>query len=67
MTKLYELNRNTKFRLVSDTLIPPDGAEATLGDIYLLLHIDGMYSYCLDAVDTVLHIAAWSDVEKVNE
>jgi hypothetical protein len=67
MSKLYELHRNTYFRLVGDTKVPPGGAESTLGDTYLLKHIDGMYSYCLDAEDNVVHLAAWSEVEEVKK
>jgi hypothetical protein len=64
-TKLYELPRNTYFRLVGDTAIPPGAPECPLGDVYLLKHIDGMYSYCKDSEGNVVHIAAWSEVEKV--
>jgi hypothetical protein len=63
--KLYELSRNTKFKLLADTTVPPGAPECTLGDIYLLKHIDGMYSYCEDAEDNVVHLQAWSEVEKV--
>ncbi len=63
--KLYELSRNTKFKLLGDTAVPPGGAESTLGGVYLLKHIDGMYSYCEDTEGNVVHLAAFSDVEKV--
>ena len=49
--KLYELKRNTKFTLDGET--------------YMLDHIDGMYSYCLDAKGNVVHIAAWTEVEEL--
>jgi len=62
--KLYELSRNTRFKLLGDTATPPGGAESTLGTIYLLKHIDGMYSYCEDTEGNVVHLAAFSDVEK---
>ena len=65
MTKLYELHRNTHFKLVGESATPPGGAESTQGATYLLKHIDGMYSYCLDSMGNVVHLAAWSEVEEV--
>jgi len=49
--KLYELKRNTKFTLDGKT--------------YMLDHIDGMYSLCLDKAGNVVHIAAWTEVEEL--
>lgn len=51
--KLYELKRNTKFTL--------DGRT------YMLDHIDGMYSLCLDEAENVVHIAAWTEVEELQK
>ncbi len=66
MTKLYELHRNTYFKLVGESATPQAGAEGTQEATYLLKHIDGMYSYCLDNNGQPVHLAAWSEVEKVN-
>ena len=62
MTKLYEVPRNTKIKIIKDE-------EQT---ILLFHHIDGMYSYCTriseDELDqTPVHLAAWTDVEIVHE
>jgi len=65
--KLYELSRNTRFKLLGDTAVPPGAPECTLGDVYFLKHIDGMYSYCEDTLGNVVHLAAYSNVEKVHE
>lgn len=52
--KLYELPRNTKFTI-------PEDVNKT---VYLLDHIDGMYSYCLNlTTNEVVHVIAWQEVE----
>jgi hypothetical protein len=58
--KLYELPRNSKFQIV-------DGGTDYVKRTYTLKHIDGMYSYCYDSEGKVAHIAAFADVEKVDE
>ncbi len=67
MTKLYELPRNTYFKLLEEPTVPPDAPECTQGDIYFLKHIDGMYSYCLDNNKQPVHLPAWSLVERITE
>lgn len=32
------------------------------GDVLFFDHIDGMYSYCLDMNNNVVHIQAWAEV-----
>ena len=51
--KLYEVPRNNKI-LVD-------------GETFLFKHIDGMYSYCLDKNNDVVHLAAWLEVEVLPE
>lgn len=51
--KLYELKRNTKFMIVDD------------GEVFLLDHIDGMYSVCYKEGDedrTIYHVYAFEEV-----
>jgi hypothetical protein len=67
VTKLYELPRQTYFKLLSVPETPPGGPECTREDIYFLSHIDGMYSYCLDNNKQIVHLAAWSEVERIEE
>lgn len=64
MPKLYELPRNTLFRIVGDTeiFVPPAAPPVERGTVYKLHNIDGMYSYCTDTAGNVFHIAAYSDV-----
>lgn len=57
--KLYELPRNTKFKIVFD-----GKADS---NVYLLDHIDGMYSLCYNKDGEICHIAAYAPVEKVEE
>lgn len=55
--KLFELPRDTLFTIVGDR----DDA------VYWFSHIDGMYSYCKDSQDNVLHFGAMTEVEPHNE
>lgn len=65
MTKLYELHRGSSFRLIGDTATPVGSPESTLGAVYLLNRIDGMYSHCFDTEGNVVHLAAYSEVERI--
>ena len=49
--KLYEVPRNTR--------ILHEGVE------YNFVHIDGMYSFCIDGQGNIVHLVAWADVEPV--
>jgi hypothetical protein len=49
--KLYELPRNTKFKIVGDTD----------ENVYLFEKVDGMYSCCFDG-DKLFHLAAFAEV-----
>ena len=51
--KLYDVPRNT--RVLVD------------GEVVNFHHIDGMYSYCTTDSGDVVHLAAWTDVEVVDE
>jgi hypothetical protein len=51
--KLYELPRNTKFKIVGDTS----------NTILRLERIDGMFSVCWDEHGEIVHIAASAEVE----
>jgi len=52
--KLYELGNDKRFALVGDDS----------GTVFLLDHIDGMYSVCYLG-DAIVHISANADVEEV--
>lgn len=57
--KLYELPRNTKFRFLHE--------GAPKDEVYLLDHIDGMFSLCYNKDGEICHIAAYAPVEKVED
>lgn len=55
--KLYELPRESYFKIVE---------EGASDEVFYFDHVDGMYSYCLDACKDVCHLKAWLEVEVVN-
>lgn len=63
--KLYELGRGKKFKLLTESGVPPIAPAVTIGNTYRLGNIDGMYSYCTDELNNVVHIQAWADVEEI--
>lgn len=67
--KLYDLRRGDKFRITEENpKMPVDSPEflPEYDKVYWFSHIDGMYSYCKDG-DEVVHFAAWTEVERVEE
>lgn len=50
--KLYDVPRKTFIKTIT-------------GDTYFFDHIDGMYSYCTNELDQVVHLAAWTEVDIV--
>ena len=55
--KLYELPRYTYFTLKDD----PDKNE------FFFDHVDGMYSLCFNKFQDTIHIAAYAEVEIIND
>lgn len=65
--KLYDLKRGDKFIITDDDAkVPVASPKAEIGKVYWFGHIDGMYSYSKDG-DDVVHFAAWTEVERVDE
>jgi hypothetical protein len=63
--KLYEVPRDTLFKLAEEPQVPPASLEVSedLGVVYKLYNIDGMYSYCTNVeTNEVHHFAAWTQV-----
>lgn len=50
--KLYDVPRETYVKTIT-------------GDVYFFDHVDGMYSYCKNELNQVVHLAAWTEVEIV--
>ena len=65
--KLYELDRDTRFKLLEQPRIPPVAPDGEVGKVYTLRNIDGMYSYVKDDEGNVYHSAAWTEVEAVED
>ena len=64
--KLYEVPRNTKIRIIDDeTTTPVVSYPVDKNQILHYHHTDGMYSYCTNEENIVVHPAAWTDVEIV--
>lgn len=53
--KLFNVPNNTWVRSL----------ELDCTDIFFFGHIDGMYSYCRDLKDNLVHYVAWMEVEKI--
>lgn len=71
MTKLYELRKGDWFRVIDKEVKLPVGHpditdEEDDDPWYYFGHLDGMYSYCTDKNGSVVHFAAWTEVEVVN-
>lgn len=54
--KLFDLRRNTYIRV-----------QGNGDEILKFCHLDGMYSVCKDAEGNIIHLAAWTDVDVVQE
>ena len=61
--KLYDVPRNSMIRLLTKPTIPLASQEPD--EILKFSHCDGMYSYCINSDGTVVHPAAFSEVEVV--
>lgn len=70
MCPLYELRRGDKFVIADEhqeVRVPPVHAKFDLSDVFTFFDIDGMYSFCKDSNGQVVHLAAWTKVNKVKE
>jgi len=61
--KLYNVPRNSKIRVVGDIKVPPSAQNIEEQEVLNFSHVDGMYSYCTNSDDEVVHLAAWAEVE----
>ena len=66
--KLYDVPRNTLIRVVAEEAkVPPAAPELPAGMELNFGHVDGMYSYCTTDDGQVVHLAAWEEVEIVDD
>jgi hypothetical protein len=64
--KLYEVPNNSYIRIIDKEIkIPVCALQLKTNDIIWFGHIDGMYSYCKDKDNNVVHLAGWTEVEIV--
>ena len=66
--KLYDLQPHLKIRIIDeDVKNPLASLKQNTGDVLDFEHIDGMYSLCYDKDRNPVHIAAWTEVEVLDE
>jgi len=67
--KLYEAPRDVWLRCTKQdatgALVPPSAMPVDAHRRFKKGHIDGMYSYCTDEYGHLIHPAAWTEVEIV--
>lgn len=64
--KLYNLRWGSMFKVVDkEVVIPPCAQDVSTGEIIKLNTIDGMYSHCTNSDGETVHLAAWTEVEKI--
>ena len=71
MCPLYDLQTGDKFRLAPEedtgdpVKVPPAHQAVDFSDIFTFFHVDGMYSFCKNSKNEVVHFAAWTEVTKL--
>ena len=65
--ELYQVPRNSRIRVVIKDKVPPGAPVIEEGEQLNFRSIDGMYSYCTRDNGEVVHLAAWTEVDVVNE
>ena len=64
---LLEVPKGSKIKIVSETKLPPGSAEIDVKKTFIFDHVDGMYSYCIDDKNQIVHLSAFTEVEIVND
>ena len=65
MPKLYEMPRKVNVRIMDENVkVPPGAYPLSKGDVIHFDHVDGMYSYCTLPNGELVHLAAWTEVER---
>ena len=63
--KLYEVPNDTKIKVIRDVKTPPSSTQINEQEILHFYHLDGMYSYCKNSNDEVVHLVAWAEVQPI--
>ena len=61
--ELFNVPRNSRIKVIVEDKVPPGAPQITEGEELNFSHIDGMYSYCTNSDNEVVHLAAWAEVE----
>lgn len=61
--KLYNVPRLSRIKLLEDANTPPSAPLVKQGDEINFIRLDGMYSYCTNDQNQVVHIGATTEVE----
>ncbi len=64
--ELHKVPNNSRIRVIKPEEPPPGGIAPEMKE-YNFHHIDGMYSYCTDDDNNVVHLKAWTEVELVSD
>ncbi len=66
--KLYDVPRKSYVKIIDDNIkLPVDNFLKKEYSIVFFDHLDGMYSYCNDVENNIIHLAAWTEVEITSE
>lgn len=63
--KLYDLPRGSRFTVCDYFRVPPGAPPVDSQTVYRLGNIDGMYSYCTDPDNNVVHVGAGAEVVRI--
>lgn len=65
--KLYKVPNKTWVKVSKKDKVPVASTPVEQDTVVFFDHIDGMYSYCLTKEDELVHLAAWTEVEIVEQ
>ena len=66
--KLYEVPKKRRIKVLDESVVVPyKGIKVNQHDVLHFDRLDGMYSHCRNSANQVVHIAAWTTVEVVDE
>jgi hypothetical protein len=63
--KLYNVEPRTWVKVISGKT-PPDCKDSINQELFFD-HLDGMYSYCKDRENNIVHIAGWTEVTVIGD
>ncbi len=64
---LLKVPANSRIRVLEDARVPPAAPRVPSGLELNFHNLDGMYSFCTDDDGNTYHLAAWTDVEVIDD